>query len=101
MKNIQLAICISVLGICLLPVLAHATNPAARPDTGIRAQTAPAGDRLAKLKINKWCCHFTDILGHHKNVTISSGVAAVTACWGVAASIVPAVKNLHITKGAC
>lgn len=53
------------------------------------------------VAVKKWCCRFTSLWGAKKNVTLPTGVFAVSACWSVALKVFPAVKNVSVSKGAC
>jgi hypothetical protein len=69
-------------------------------------RVAPAVEASTKdaqrwAAVQKWCCRFTTLWGAKKNVTLPTGVLAVSACWSAALRVVPAVKNLSVSKGAC
>lgn len=102
MYSSKLGILALTLGIVFaLPVFAHNSNPAGKPEIDGREVSAPVGVKIAKLRTNKWCCHFTDVLGHHKNVTVQTGILAVSACWGAAVGLFPAIISVQVSKGSC
>lgn len=66
------------------------------------AQTQDHAERWAAIAKSKWCCRFKSLTNASYSRTLNTyGAVAVSACWSAGLALLPAIKNVSVSKGAC